>query len=99
MTLACFFVSCRDGRLGPSFWSAQFDCHRGGFIVPPPTGVTADLDTVGQYDDIRETGFDLVFSILALRRSSEVGCASDFYADYSFLEYNFATGEVSKFTL
>lgn len=70
-----FSTACREGDCSHSFRFAQFDCNCGGFIVPLPTGISANLDIICQHNVFRKAAFDLVLSILALCRLLEVDSA------------------------
>lgn len=97
MTPACFFEAYRDGHSSHMFEYIQFDCDQGGFIVQLPTGNSAGLDIVGQYEVSCKAGFDPVLTILALRRSSRVDCGSYANVEHPFFDYNVVIGEVSRF--
>lgn len=45
--LACFFANFGDGYYSHSYRFAQFDFHRGGFIVSLQMGSYTDLEIVG----------------------------------------------------
>lgn len=96
MTRACFFPACRNRHLSHSFEFTQFDYDRTTFIVPLPTGNSADLDSVCQYGFIRKASFDLFLSTLPLCRSLEIYYTSYANLDYPLLDYDFATVEISS---
>lgn len=71
MTSGYFFVACCDGHLEHTCGFLRFDHHHGGSINLCPSGVLADVDKSGIYDFIHKCRFDLVHSLLALKRSTE----------------------------
>lgn len=96
MTLACFFATCHEGDLNHTFGLAQFDFLRRGCIVPLAAGISAALDSVGQYDALWKAGFDPVLNTFTLHRRSEVDRASYVYVQCPFLGYKFANYDVSS---
>lgn len=71
MTVARISAACSEGHFIHTCWYEQFDFHEDGLTVSLPTGISADLGIVAQYESISKACFDLVSIILTLRRSSE----------------------------
>lgn len=67
---------------------------QGEFIVSLLTGISSDLDIVGQYDVLCKTGFDPVLIILLLQRFPKVDLDSYAAVEHLFMGYGFATGDV-----
>lgn len=94
MTLPGFFLARRDCRSCYIFGYAQFNNQQGGFIVPLTTGISTELDVVGQYDVICKAIFDPCLSILAFKRSLQVDWDIYISVEHPFLRKDFPTGDI-----
>lgn len=90
MMLTCFFAACRDSYFSHVLWCSLIDCHQSRFIGPSPTGTSAKLDIVGQYDVIYTAGFNSVLSNLLLRYFLGIDFNSYVGVKHPTLSYEFS---------
>lgn len=94
MTKACFFVTFPIGNSSHSFEHPQIDRHRGGILVPLPTGFREAVEVFGLYEVIFLLGYNSLLCLLALRCSQETDWSHYGGSDPAFFGYDFKTRQV-----